>query len=336
MDLSAGNVTSFRFSTEGLPPEQQLRRWTEALDHSQRGRRIMSPQSDGPLRVKMVCRRLGRAGHDRDAPAGLSLMRMTAGVYGAERWTPGPGSDDDVALIMHQTGRRTVSQLGREATAEPGGGLLVSNADPQTLVLPGPSRFVSVRVPRKPMMALASGLEDAFVRPLPPDAGIVRLLLKYVDILEDEQALRALDLQHAVTTHIHDLVALAIGATRDAAEIAAGRGLRAARLRAIKADIAQNLSNGHVSAADLARRQGVSPRYIHKLFESEGTTLSRFVLGQRLARVHRMLSDRRHDHQTIGAIAYAAGFGDLSTFNRDFRRHFGATPSDVRAAARWK
>jgi AraC-like DNA-binding protein len=27
-------------------------------------------------------------------------------------------------------------------------------------------------------------------------------------------------------------------------------------------------------------------------------------------------------------IAYDVGFGDLSTFNREFRRHFGATPSD--------
>lgn len=31
-----------------------------------------------------------------------------------------------------------------------------------------------------------------------------------------------------------------------------------------------------------------------------------------------------------GSIAFDAGFGDLSTFNCAFRRHFGATPSDVR------
>jgi AraC-like DNA-binding protein len=60
--------------------------------------------------------------------------------------------------------------------------------------------------------------------------------------------------------------------------------------------------------------------------------LSKFVLGQRLARVHRMLTDPRQADLTIGAIAYKAGFGDLSTFNREFRRHFGTTPSDVRAA----
>ena len=47
-----------------------------------------------------------------------------------------------------------------------------------------------------------------------------------------------------------------------------------------------------------------------------------------------MLGDPRYADLTIGAIAFEAGFGDLSTFNRNFRRHFGVTPSDVRAAAR--
>jgi AraC-like DNA-binding protein len=43
---------------------------------------------------------------------------------------------------------------------------------------------------------------------------------------------------------------------------------------------------------------------------------------------------RGHDELTISEIAYRAGFNDLSTFNREFRRHFGATPSDVRSLTR--
>jgi AraC-like DNA-binding protein len=87
-----------------------------------------------------------------------------------------------------------------------------------------------------------------------------------------------------------------------------------------------------VSPAALARRQRVTPRYVHKLFETEGTTLSKYVLGLRLARVHRMLSNPRYNELGISAIAYRAGFGDLSTFNHQFRRWYGATPSEVRAA----
>ena len=47
-----------------------------------------------------------------------------------------------------------------------------------------------------------------------------------------------------------------------------------------------------------------------------------------------MLVDRRCAHLNIGQIAHESGFGDVSYFNRAFRRHFGATRSDVREAAR--
>ena len=63
-------------------------------------------------------------------------------------------------------------------------------------------------------------------------------------------------------------------------------------------------------------------------------TFSEFVLAQRLARARRMLADPRHDAETISAIAFACGFGDLSYFNRVFRRQYAATPTAVREAAR--
>jgi AraC-like DNA-binding protein len=93
------------------------------------------------------------------------------------------------------------------------------------------------------------------------------------------------------------------------------------------------LRDGDVSVTALAGRHRVSARYIQRLFESDGTTLSKFVLGQRLAQAYRMLADPRQGDRMIGTLAFEVGFGDLSTFNREFRRHYGATPSDVRAAA---
>ncbi len=55
---------------------------------------------------------------------------------------------------------------------------------------------------------------------------------------------------------------------------------------------------------------------------------------QRLTRAHHVLSDPHSGGLTITAIAYAAGFGDLSYFSRCFRRRFGATPSEIRAGVR--
>lgn len=55
---------------------------------------------------------------------------------------------------------------------------------------------------------------------------------------------------------------------------------------------------------------------------------------QRLILAHRMLTDPRCSCDKISTIALDAGFGDLSYFNRVFRRHFGDTPSDVRTTLR--
>jgi hypothetical protein len=43
---------------------------------------------------------------------------------------------------------------------------------------------------------------------------------------------------------MHDLIAATIGATRDGRAIAEGRGIAAARLRSIMADISANLGHG--------------------------------------------------------------------------------------------
>jgi AraC-like DNA-binding protein len=98
-------------------------------------------------------------------------------------------------------------------------------------------------------------------------------------------------------------------------------------------DILQNLARADLAIATVAAHQGVTPRYVQMLFEAEGETFSEFVLSQRLARAHHMLSDPRMTGRTVAAVAFGSGFGDLSYFNRKFRQRFGAAPSDVRAAA---
>jgi AraC-like DNA-binding protein len=46
-----------------------------------------------------------------------------------------------------------------------------------------------------------------------------------------------------------------------------------------------------------------------------------------------MLSDPRLADRKISEIAFAVGFGDLSYFNRAFRRHYVVTPSEVKQSS---
>jgi AraC-like DNA-binding protein len=110
--------------------------------------------------------------------------------------------------------------------------------------------------------------------------------------------------------------------------------VRAARFRAIKLDIANSLGRPDLSVATLADRHACTPRSLQRLFEAEGTTFTDYVLAERLAWAHLLLSDPGRDGDKISAIAYECGFGDISYFNRMFRRRFGVVPSEIRAQAR--
>jgi AraC-like DNA-binding protein len=170
------------------------------------------------------------------------------------------------------------------------------------------------------------------MRPIPRGAGALNLLANYAGALIDDPAIATPELRQLVVTQLCDLVAVAIGATRDAAAVAEGRGIRAARLRAIKSDIEAHLADGDLSPTAVARRQRISDSYIRKLFEGEGSSFSEFVLARRLVRAHRLLSDRRWADQSIASIAFESGFGDLSYFNRTFKRCYGERPSEIRRA----
>jgi AraC-like DNA-binding protein len=159
------------------------------------------------------------------------------------------------------------------------------------------------------------------------------MLVRYLDLARHDSVVTTPALAAAFSDHVTDLLALVLGATRDAAEQAKGRGLRAARLRAVKAEVLKELGRLDLSIDAVARAHGISPRQVQRLFELDGTTFTEFVLRERLALARRLPRTPANAARPISAIALEAGFGDLSYFNRSFRRRYGATPSDVRAAS---
>jgi AraC-like DNA-binding protein len=241
--------------------------------------------------------------------------------------------NDGLALVMVSHGARAV-QRGREVVWKAGDALLLSSADPFVMVCAAQARVLCLHIPRSALAPLVSNVDRAVMRPISRSAEALKLLTNYVSALREDFALATPELRHHVVAHFHDLIAVIVGATRHAAALASGRGISAARLRAIKTDIIGHLDRSDLTVGTVAKRYGVTARQIQRLFESEGTTYSRFVLNQRLARAHRLLTDPRFIDRAISAVAFGVGFGDLSYFNRAFRRHFGATPSEAREAAR--
>jgi AraC-like DNA-binding protein len=175
-----------------------------------------------------------------------------------------------------------------------GEAVILTGAEPASFGGPAQNSVSLLRVPVRLLSPLVADLDRAYGRSIPADSPALQLLTRYLDILQEAGTFAVPELRRQAVLHIHDLIALAIGATRDAAEIAKGRGARAAWLPVIKEDIATQLDQPNLSVATVAARHRIKPRQIQRLFESEGTTFTEYVLAQRLARAHRLLTNPLH------------------------------------------
>jgi AraC-like DNA-binding protein len=316
---------SLRFSTDDLPKSDRIAMWREVF-----GRLVARVEIEPLPDVRY------RADYNVQVLPGLLISSGTGGGARESR-TRRLLSDgnDDLALIINVKGSAIIFQRELDFTFGEQEATLLSSSEPGGLIRPGTDHHVlGLRMPRAAIAPLLGSADQSIMRPIPRDTAALQLLIGYIGALRNNCALANPQLHQLIVNHVYDLVAASIGATREAMEIATGRGIRAARLAAIRADVLGRLGHSDLSADGVATRHGISARYLRKLFEEQGSSFSSFVLGERLTRVRRMLVDRRYAHLNIAQIAHEKGFGDVSYFNRAFRRRFGATPSDVRENAR--
>lgn len=269
-------------------------------------------------------------GRVRTVP-GLSMADV-ATSEGMTRRTAQHHVGDQLLFNICLSGSSAVSQRGRDIAIGAGDAVLSMGAENASMRFSA-SRFLSLRLPTAAIADRVSDVHDRVARPVRHDNAALRLLTGYVERLEASRTLETPDLRRLAVTHIHDLVALALRASTDTGALAAGRAVRAARLREIKADIEDNLRREDLSVTLLAARHRLPVRYVRRLFEEEESTFTAFVLERRLAHARAILINPRLAHQKVGWVAAEAGFGNLSYFNQTFRRRFGGSPSDIRAQA---
>src|SRR5258708_7070019 len=105
----------------------------------------------------------------------------------------------------------------------------------------------------------------------------LRLMSSYLEMFRDVAVTMEPDVRRMAVTHVHDLLALALGATREAEAIAKGRGLHAARLRASRL-ISSRPSRAPTCRSSRSRRTTRSRHASQMLSDDEGITFSAFVL----------------------------------------------------------
>ncbi len=308
------------FSTDHLPEQDRIPFWREHYG------RVMLRADLEPARDMVF-----EACITSLALPGLQLMKASSspvkisrsGEYLAD-------GNDDIVLAINRAGSLTVASGGREQSLREHEAILLAGSEAASFHRTSMGRSFTLRVPRPMVESAVVSADDALMRPVSGDRGALRLLTNYTHWLLNAGPSMDSSLLNLSVRHVQDLLALAIGPRADFAETARARGLRAARLKLAKSYVVAHSHRRDISIATVASSLSVTPRYVQRLFEADGTTFSDFLVGQRLARAHRLLCDPASSHSAISTIAYDAGFGDLSYFNRRFRRLYGLTPRDVR------
>ena len=303
------------FSTDALPASDRFPMWREFY-----ARKLLrlewEPFADLPFRAEASMQSL----------PGLHIYRAACSPFRACLTRELLANQSDGIFLQMPTSHYVVTQGRREVQCRRRRNCDIDRETASVTNTSTSDGRVGLCFPRAQLKPLLRDVEAVLVRRIPAAAEALRLLRAYVDLFREKLAPQTPELQHVAITHIYDLAALALGATRDAAELAAGRGLAAARLCAIKMDISRNLTRSDLSLSELAKRHGVTARYVRALFEQEGMSFSDYIRERRLKYAHHLLTSAGYGHLRIIQIAY----GDISNFNRAFRRRFGATPSDIR------
>ncbi len=317
MDMTSRIV---EFSTDELPEQDRIAIWRE--HYGQIMLRVdLEPARDTAFHACIRSFTL----------PGLQLMQASsspvkisrAGRYLAD-------GNDDILLAFNRAGPVVVGSGGREQILRRGEAIVLSGGEAVSFDRPALGNSLTLRVPRASFESTLIDIDDALMRPIPADNGALKLVSDYAGCLLNAAAPIDPQLLNLSVRHIHDLMALALGPATDFADTARTRGLRAVRLKLAKSYIAENSHRREISISTVAAHLSVTPRYVQRLFEADGSTFSEFLILQRLARAHRLLCEPNANQFAISTIAYDVGFGDLSYFNRRFRRQYGLTPREVR------
>jgi AraC-like DNA-binding protein len=309
-----------RFRSEDFPASERIAVWQEVLSQMLLKVEVES-QSKQAFQVDASLRALPGIRFGM-AVFGPCVSRRTRDIVTAD--------NDDSYLVINTEGSFSISQANTETVLDEGDACFLNCSQEVDLVRRSAGRIIFARFERAPLAGRLPDIDEHCGQIVRSGNDALQLLTAYLVDLDDKQRLVSPDLRSMVITHIYDLLGLVLSSSLKGLVMKRGDSPGAVQLRALKKYVARHLADPDLSITTVCGATQLTPRHVQRLFEAELTTFSKFVLLTRLQSVHAALKDPKQRHRGVADIALAHGFGDVSAFNRAFRRHFGASPSNIR------
>ena len=310
--------------SDDLPPDDRIEIirdaiWTEVMPVE------IDYDRPGP-QIEVFCR-LATAG-----PVNFSSARSTPTTL---RRTPALARQDHdpkVFLAVQVSGTSMFAQGDNEAVLRAGDMAVYESTRPYTVLNTDRTELHYFQVPRSALALPDQTIEAVSGLRIGPDNNaLAAVVAPYFDTLGSTDVLDhptaaalvagpSIDLLRAlITTHLAD-------------EPAAAAPLQGSLAIRVREYVRKHLADRDLSATTIAAAHHVSVRHLYAELERAGVGLQDTIRTLRLQECRRALRDPASAHLTVSGIGARWGFVDASHFGRVFRREYGMTPREWRAA----
>ncbi|QFR32223.1 acetamidase/formamidase family protein [Ancylobacter sp. TS-1] len=259
--------------------------------------------------------------------ATFALLRSSA-----QDLTALPKGEPQILIGFVNYGRGHLTDSGRRAAEFADGDLWVCDpAAPFSIQFRNDFELLLLRLPRErlvgrfgraptvPTLVLGESVSASAARPM------MRALAASFAMMEDGDVMAA---EPAVT----GLVLSALLAEARPEEDSATQ-VQSAHFARVCAQIEARLREPDLSVADIAQAEGLSARYIQRLFEGQDRSFSDYVRHRRLEQCRLELVNPQHADRSIAEIGFRWGFSDQAHFSRVFSAAYAISPRDYRKSA---
>ncbi len=266
------------------------------------------------------------------APLGVMLLACVSGSPITVTRTPRMirAADSGYLKVGVQThGACILTQDGREAALTPGDIAVYDTTRPYELLFAHDYQMLVLMLTRQLLSTRPHTLIDVTARRISGHTGMGTVLSPFLTLLARQSLVGDLQPSMEVCDAVVDLVSATCRSAADSADTVPPLAQQALLLR-VQTFIEERLGDPSLDPATVAAAHHMSVRYLQKLFQAEGTTVSAWIRRRRLERCLRDLRDERLRAIPAAAIGARLGYTEPANFARAFRREFGSPPSTFR------